>query len=214
MNFGSPRSRVSTPIIALIATCGGCLLIAIISVVLVAVAAVNSPPFLSMRATTLQNERRYGEAEALLLAAARKSPNDWHILNNLAWLYYLDGKYAQGEPFARHSVEIDRNPYNVDTLAHIDLGLNRYEAAEREFKSALQTRPASAESHDGLGQVYERLGQRDKALKEYNAAIGADPNIEGTQARIDRLQASVRAAKASANTAKAPAHAANKKGGE
>jgi tetratricopeptide (TPR) repeat protein len=200
MNSGSPRPAVSTPVIAILATCGGCLLITIVAIGLAVNAAVNSAPFLEMRSTTLRTQKRYGEAEALLVTSARKWPNNSRILNNLAWTYYLDGKYSEGEPYARHAVELDGNPNNVDTLAHIDLGLKRYDAAEKEFKSALKAGGNSAESHDGLGQVYERLGRYDKALNEYKSAVDLAPNTEGTQARIDRLKAS--------------GHGAKKKGGE
>lgn len=187
MNYGARRPGVPTYIVAILATCGGCLLVSIVSVALLVNAAINTAPALLGRASVLQAQKRYREAEALLLTAVRKSPNDADVLNNLAWTYYLDGKFSEGEPYAVRAIAINSSPSNIDTIAHIHLGLKRYDAAEKEFNKALGLNPNIAESRDGLGQVYEHRGKFDKALVEYRKAVAANPSIDGTQARIDRL---------------------------
>src|SRR5947209_1388857 len=115
MNSGAPRSGIPTAVIAILATCGGCLVIAVVSAVLLANAAMNSTPVLMGRAGALQSQKRYREAETLLLKAVRNSPKDAVVLNNLAWTYYLDGKHAEGEPYAQRAVALDSTANYVDT---------------------------------------------------------------------------------------------------
>lgn len=188
MSYGAPKPGLPTYLVGILATCGGCLLVVIVLGALLTMAAIKSTPGVMARAGMLEGEKRYGEAEVLLRQALRSSPNDAMVLNDLAWLLYLEGKYAEGEPFAQRAVAQEGNSYNVDTLAHLHLGLKKYAAAEKEFKSALALAD-SAESHDGLGQVYEHLGKSDKALAEYRKAVAVKPDIEGTPQRIQRLEA-------------------------
>lgn len=189
MNYGTQRPGLPTYLVAILATCGGCLLVAIVAGALLAGAAMNSAPGILTRAGILQGEKRYAEAEALLRTAAHSSPNDPMVLNDLAWTLYLEGKYSEGEEFAQRAVARDGSPSNVDTLAHCHLGLKKYAAAEKEFHSALAANPTMAESHDGLGQVYEQRGQLEKALDEYRTAVEEKPGIEGTRDRIARIEA-------------------------
>jgi tetratricopeptide (TPR) repeat protein len=160
----------------------------IILFVVAAVAIWNSPEVLDGRAESLREQGRYAEAEAIMRDAAQKAPNNPLILNNLAWVYYLDGQYAMGEPYARRAVALSPNPSYIDTLAHIDLGLQHLDAAEQEFKSVLRVSPKLAESLDGLGQVYERRKKYEQALLQYRKALDANPNIKGTKSRITRIE--------------------------
>jgi Tfp pilus assembly protein PilF len=188
MSYGQPRSGIPTAAVAVLATCGGCLLIAVVAIVVLVNAGINSTPALEARATLMQSQKRYGEAEQLFLQALKKSPNNAAVLNNLAWAYYLDKKYAVGEPYARRAVQLDGNPNSVDTLAHLHLGLRQLDKAEKEFKSALAANPNLGASLDGLGQICEQRGQYAKAIEMYNKAIDAEPTLEGTQERIDNLE--------------------------
>lgn len=188
MNFGAPQPSRPTIVTAVIASCAGCSLITILVIAVATYAIWNSPEVLDGRAESLRDQGQYAEAEAVMRDAERKAPNNPMILNNLAWVYYLDGKYALGEPFARRAVALDSNPSYLDTLAHIDLGLQHLDAAEQEFKTVLRVRPNLAESLDGLGQVYEQRKKYDQALDQYRKALNANPNIQGTKARIDRIE--------------------------
>jgi tetratricopeptide (TPR) repeat protein len=44
------------------------------------------------------------------------------------------------------------------------------------WKKALQANPDSAAGHNNLGVAFEKKGQFDDALKEYEAALKLDPN--------------------------------------
>jgi len=204
LNSPTPRSGLPTIIIVLLGACGGCLLICIVAVVILVNAIKDSTPVALGRAAVLQGQKRYREAEVLLLDAVRKSPNDPTVLNDLAWTYYLDGKSAEGEPYAKRAVSIENSPSNLDTLAHIHLGLKQIDQAEKEFKTVLDRNGNVAESHDGLGQIYESRGHFDKALKEYNRAIALDSSLDGTKERIARLEASGHGSKTGAGKKKLP----------
>src|SRR5437660_123425 len=51
------------------------------------------------------------------------------------------------------------------------------------YKSALAILPDRADAHSDLGAAYAKLGQFDDAVKEYDAALRADP--ESTQIRMN-----------------------------
>jgi tetratricopeptide (TPR) repeat protein len=180
--------QVPTYATGIVGIVGGLILAVTVAMILIAYAWLNSTQVLIRRAAKLQDVKRYRDAEPLLLAAQRQSPNDPVLANNVAWTYYLDGKYAEGEPFAVRSVSLQRSYYNLDTLGHIELGLGRYVEAATHFKAALHLRANNTYSHDGLGQVYEKLGRFGEALKEYKRAMQDTAGVEGTRERIKRLE--------------------------
>jgi tetratricopeptide (TPR) repeat protein len=188
MSAPPDRPRVPAVVLAILGACGGCLLVTVILGVVVVNLAMKSAPVALIRAKVLRDQKRYPESEAMLLQALKHSPRSPILLNDLAWTYYLDHKYAEGEPYAVRAVAARPNGRNLDTLAHIHLGMKRYDAAEKEFTHVLRLRPDSAASLAGLGEVYEAEGRRDKALAEYQKAANIDPSIEGLQGRIRRLE--------------------------
>jgi tetratricopeptide (TPR) repeat protein len=52
---------------------------------------------------------------------------------------------------------------------------NRIEAARQKFVKALATDPKNVEAHRGLGRLYTRLGDRDRAAQAYAAALQHHP---------------------------------------
>jgi len=188
MNTNSPRAQTPSYVISILALCGGTFAFLCLVVLIFANVFLNSKAVLVHRAASLQAMKRYGDAEPLLVAAVKQSPRDAEVANNLAWTYYLDGKYSEGEPHALHSVTLARRYYNLDTLAHIELGLKHYDAAVRDFKAALTLQPNNTYSLDGLGQAYEGRGQPDKALAEYRKAMQNGPGVEGTRERMTSVE--------------------------
>lgn len=59
-------------------------------------------------------------------------------------------------------------------VAHAALGDDA--SAESDYRSALALAPGSAEARNNLGNLLQRQGRIDEALREYEAAIEADPH--------------------------------------
>lgn len=130
----------------------------------------------------------YAQAESVLLAASRKYPGSADVANEMAWTLYLEHKYAEAEPYAVHSVARRRRAFNLDTLAHVELGLGKFDTAEVGFKEVLELDPKNADSLDGLGQVCERKGRPADALSYYTRARSYKPAIIGIDDRIAHVQ--------------------------
>jgi tetratricopeptide (TPR) repeat protein len=110
----------------------------------------------------------------------------------------LEGSLAAYGEALRIDPEDAMAHYNV---ACVDMALNDFPRAEESFRRAIQyesqdepekkvdkasqdplsvsvvvrARPISFESHKALGRIYLRQGQRDKALAEFESAIGLEP---------------------------------------
>jgi len=130
----------------------------------------------------------YAQAEAVLKGSLQRYPRNSAVTNELAWALYLDHKYAEAEPYAVRSVARARRANNLDTLAHVELGLGKVDTAAVGFKEALDLEPKNGDSLEGLGQIAERRGRLDEALSLYTRARGYKPTIKGIEQRIDHVQ--------------------------
>src|SRR5207244_5501963 len=68
-----------------------------------------------------------------------------------------------------------------------------YQAAANSFREALQNVPEPSEkwtevwSHVYLGEIFDLLGQRERAVNEYSKAKQTNDNTGGAQARAEQL---------------------------
>jgi Tfp pilus assembly protein PilF len=91
---------------------------------------------------------RYRNAERLYHRALKQDPHQPQVLNNLGWLYMVQGiKMKEAEALIRQALleDPDRKPYYLDTLAELYLKEGRLEEAERVL---LEAREVAAE--DGI----------------------------------------------------------------
>src|SRR5512143_2449395 len=52
----------------------------------------------------------------------------------------------------------------------LDLGFGRSEEAEKDYRKAIELRPAFSEAHNDLGQLLARTGRYPEAIAEFDAA--------------------------------------------
>lgn len=60
-------------------------------------------------------------------------------------------------------------------LAEANVGAKKYPAAVEAFEKAIEIKPDSALYHNGLANAYNKAGQPDKAVAEYQTAAQLDP---------------------------------------
>jgi diguanylate cyclase (GGDEF)-like protein len=136
----------------------------------------------------LQRTRSFPEARNRYQAALKlaESSADVHlrlkILNNLAWLEDDAGDYRRsaevGERMvafaAEHGVALDAGC--LDTIAHAELMLGEYAAAERTLGPLLEDQHLEARETEGLAE----------ALRTAAEAQRFQGNLDGAQATLDR----------------------------
>jgi len=61
------------------------------------------------------------------------------------------------------------------------LALQRYEESQQAFEQAIRSAPRLADAYAGLGRMQARVGQFERALKNYKQAIALDPNCSVAQ---------------------------------
>lgn len=89
---------------------------------------------------------------------------------------------ARGEPvLAVEQLESARNAQPDDIalvveLAQAQIGLRRFEAAERELRRALKIEPENADVHQSLGVISLRRGLYPQAEQELKRALELDPS--------------------------------------
>lgn len=134
------------------------------------------------QAATLRSEKRYKEAIALAEKATRLDPN--HILawNMLGASYEDDGQLAAAAVAYLRSTEVGGDHYDASysnyNLGRLASDAGRGEAAVEHLTRALSIRPNYPLAHRWLGWEYERRGELQLALAQYEEAIADDPNNE------------------------------------
>ena len=123
---------------------------------------------LLIRATILYREERYEAALRDLREsfALNESDPDVHKLMGLC-LTKLD-KTDMAKPFFQIAVKLAPD----DFMAHFYLGLhhyttNRFEAAEREFNTVIELRPAHLDGYSYLGLALEEMERQDEVIAAY-----------------------------------------------
>ena len=104
------------------------------------------------------------------------------------------GKYYDAVQQYQRALAIQPNR----SLANFRMGeaffyQKNYQASANSFREALQTVPEPSEkwtevwSHIYLGMIFDLLGQRERALNEYNKARQTNDNTGGAQDRVEAL---------------------------
>ncbi|RMG47538.1 MAG: hypothetical protein D6718_03400 [Acidobacteria bacterium] len=143
--------------------------------------AVGLPPdpdpvVLRARAITLQAAGRLGEAEAAFRRLLEVDPDDHRVLNDLGYLLANAGRsLPEAIRLVERALELRPDtPAYLDSLAWALHRSGRSEEALPLLLKAVQraTGDAVAEMREHLGDVYAALGQTDRAVAEWKAALG------------------------------------------
>ncbi len=84
---------------------------------------------------------------------------------------------------AKISSESERN-LKALSVAKLYMNVGDYETARRYLVRYLSVRDNSASAHRFLGQVYDNLRQRDRALDSYKKAYELDPSQKEAAAKV------------------------------
>ena len=135
------------------------------------------PPveLLRARAAVLMSVGRTGEAEAAYRMLLERNPDDDAVLNDLGYLLADEGRdLDEALGMIRRAVESEpENPNYLDSLAWVLHRLGRSGEALPLLLRAIRSGDGSPDAtlHEHLGDVYLALGEVDRALAEWRAAL-------------------------------------------
>ena len=87
------------------------------------------------------------------------------------------------------AVEIDpRNPEALDHLALTRFEEKRYEEVLDLYRTMLEVRPDSAQTHSNLGATYYHLGRPEEASRSFERALELNPELPAARTRLDQLR--------------------------
>jgi tetratricopeptide (TPR) repeat protein len=140
------------------------------------------------RAEEKLGEGKIDEAMELFLEAVEKAPDNWLVHNYLAKIY-LSSRY-QREAFEHLSRMEELAPDSVEgsyLLGQYWYQQRDFLRAEQYAEKAKAQYPGSGVLRNLLGNIYVELGQREKAVEEYAAAVRLDPERSDFQRNYEVL---------------------------
>ena len=112
-------------------------------------------------------------AEATLRQVLSKDPNNATALNNLGYFLADHGeRLEEALGMIQRAVRAEpTNPSYLDSYGWAYYKMGQLKEAERYLSDAARRNPASATIQEHLGDLFQRLGQRDKAQTSWRKAL-------------------------------------------
>jgi len=119
--------------------------------------------------------------------ALRLDANNHNAMNNYAYFMAIrDERIDYAEELALKAIGLEPdNAAYLDTVGWIFYLKNDYEKARQYIKASVETGEASAEVFEHLGDVYDKLGEPEKAKKWWQQAVENDPEREYLKERLN-----------------------------
>ncbi len=109
--------------------------------------------------------------------------------NNLGYLFAQSGiRLDEAEQLVRKAHEVNPNAaYIMDSLGWVYFKKEDYANARLFLEKAARRSFRDAEVYTNLGQLYEKIGEKDLAREYYDKALDADPNTKVARERRDTM---------------------------
>ncbi len=115
----------------------------------------------------------FASAEDMFRRVIALSPNDAEAMQALGDTYHMQGKH--NEAFAVYQSVLKNNPEQFTSFNNLGLLLysrRNMKAAEAAFERAIELNPGDSMARLNLARVYEDLGRKDLARKEFGMVSG------------------------------------------
>ena len=141
------------------------------------------------QAQRLLDEGHPAEARALFEKALQLDPNRWEPNAYLAEMDLNDGHPKGAYPHLEKLQQINPDsPVGNFLMARYWFQQNSYAQARIYAEKVKITRPDNSELRVMLGDIYSQLGENQKAIAEYDAAIQLVPDRQAARARLHKLK--------------------------
>jgi Tfp pilus assembly protein PilF len=136
----------------------------------------------ALLAQLYEQNKEYEKAEAGYRAVLEVNPDNWLVLNNLAYSLAVRRKAPkEALPLAEKAYKISNSHASVaDTLGWIYYLTGERDKAKGLLEAAAKGLPESAEVHLHLAVVFADLGQTRQAAEELDRALKLDSKLEST----------------------------------
>lgn len=141
------------------------------------------------KSETAIDEKKYLEAQSLLLAILNEDGNDYEVWTELGTVYLIQQDLGKAESAYERSCEV--NPaffLSFFNLGKLRMSEKRFEAAIEPLEQSIKLKPNSAQANDLLGEAYLQLQKGSKAVIYLNEALRLDPDgMAQVHLRLARL---------------------------
>jgi Tfp pilus assembly protein PilF len=141
---------------------------------------------ISTLALTLDGLHHFQQSDSMYEAGLRLDPKSALLLNNYGYSLAERGlQLLRALDMSKQAItaEPDNAAY-LDTYGWIFYRLGQYNDAAVYIEKSIATGKASAVVHEHLGDVYIKLGQKDRALELWKKALELDPKNEAVKEKI------------------------------
>ena len=127
-------------------------------------------------ASTLERERKYGEAETIFRQMIAEDPKNADALNSFGYMLAERGqKLDEAIGFVQRALAIDPgNGAYLDSLGWAYYKQNRFEQAEAPLREAAEKLPAVSVIQDHLGDLLNKRGLLEDAVAAWEKALEGD----------------------------------------
>ncbi len=139
---------------------------------------------------TWQRARAFENERTLWTDTLAKNPRAWAAYDNLGYLLFDEGHYAEAARDHRAAVEIQPDaaePHN--NLGRALAALGRLDEAEAEYREAIRLEPGMAEPQNNLGLALAKQGRYADAGEHYAAALRLNPGYADADNNLGLLLA-------------------------
>ncbi|MEK6651253.1 MAG: tetratricopeptide repeat protein, partial [Bacteroidota bacterium] len=143
---------------------------------------------LSTLALTLDGLKRHAESDRLYEEALTVDSANALVLNNYSYSLSERGVQLQrAKLMSEQSLMTEPNNASyLDTYGWIMYMLERYEEARDYIEKAVESGEASAVVLEHLGDVYYRLGLKEKAIEQWRKALSQSPKSDSLRMKVER----------------------------
>jgi len=126
------------------------------------------------------------EAFAALKQGLAKKLNSTPLVLALGDIYLVTGKAEEAETQYRRALELDpgSEALLIKLSRFYQLIMRKWEKAEETLQQLVEKNPKSEVAHVQLGDFYVYIGQRDKAIVNFEKAFDLNPKFEVAQEKI------------------------------
>ncbi|MGK7909738.1 MAG: tetratricopeptide repeat protein [Synechococcus sp.] len=136
-------------------------------------------------AKLLVGQKRYPEAEKILLKAIELAPDDWEAYHILGNTLTEQKKWSEAEKYLYRAIELNKMySWSYSSIGEVLIRLDRQEDAIKYLCKAIELKPDFCWSHYNLGDAYSDLEMWGKALACYQRANEIEPDLPQIEEKL------------------------------
>lgn len=117
-------------------------------------------------------------------AAIKRNPSDDELRVSLAQLYYAEEQYEEAASHYRSAVKINPSATNRYSYGESLLKVGNFTEAEYQFREVRRLEPESYAGDYGLGKLFARTKEHDKAISHFERALKLSPGFYDALAEV------------------------------